>query len=181
MSVYSGVNFNNVRKALWLIFFGTNTEELVAYKYILPMQQNFFNPIEGSEDSEDTFIQYFIDNDKKLTQDQFGGNYNYTHKLARVTLRFVGARAEEWAKSTHHFTKRKSISRILSGVCNAELLEAIGDIQPTNVDFFGKNAVIAFDVEIKLRYHEAMELNWEPLTGVSLGQGKIETNRGRQE
>jgi len=171
VSVYLGVNFNNLRKALWLIYYGTSVEEETAYKYILPMKQNFFNPIEDMGD--DTYIQFFIDRDEKITQDQFGYNTNFLYKLAHVTFRFVGKEAEDWAKATHHFTKRHSVSKVFAGVCNAEFLEAVGDIIPTPVDFFGKNTTIAFDVEMKLKYNEVMELEWEPLTGVSLAPGEI--------
>jgi len=171
MSVYLGVNFNNVRKALWLIYYGEAIAEEDAYKYILPMKQNFFNPVEDMGD--DTYIQYFIDRDERITQDQFGYNTNFLYKMADVSLRFIGKQAEDWAKATHHFTKRTSVSKIFAGVCNASFMEAIGDIYPITVDFFGKNPAIAFDVEIKLQYNEVMKLDWEPLTGVTLAPGEI--------
>ena len=63
--------------------------------------------------------------------------------------------------------------RFFAGVCNASFMEAIGDIYPITVDFFGKNPAIAFDVEIKLQYNEVMKLDWEPLTGVTLAPGEI--------
>ena len=171
MSSYYGVSFNNLRKALWLIYFGEQYSEEEAYKYIIPMKQNFENPIEDMGD--DTYIQYFINKDKRLTQDQFGNNTNFTYKLAEVTLRFVGEQAEDWAKATHHLTKRQSIYKIFAGVCNASLLEFIGDIKPTVVYFFGKNASVAFDVDLKLEYNETMKLDWQPLTGVTLASGEI--------
>src|SRR5690554_637620 len=98
MSVYLGVNFNNVRKALWLIYYGESISEEDAYKYILPMKQNFFNPVE--ELGDDTYIQYFIDRDERITQDQYGYNTNFLYKMADVSLRFIGKQAEDWAKAT---------------------------------------------------------------------------------
>ena len=155
MSVYLGVNFNNLRKAIWLIYFGESIPEVEAYKRILPMQQNFFNPIEDEPDETgrdpvDSYVQYFIEWDRKITNDQFGYNTNFNYKIAKINLRFIGASAEDWAKSTHHFTKRQDISKIFKGVCNADVLESPGDIYPVNTNFFGLNSSIAFDVDLLL-------------------------------
>jgi hypothetical protein len=171
MAVYYGVTFDNLRKALYYLYYGIDYPELDAYKYIIPMQQNFFNPIEDM--GMDTYIQYFIEDDDRLTQDQYGNNTNYVLKKARCTLRFVGASAELWAKAFHHLSKRKDTYMIFQGVCQASLLEGIGPIKPTMVTFSGKNANIAFDIEFQLEYKESIDLTWLPLENVVLPPGQI--------
>ena len=168
-----GVTFNNVRQMLAYIFYGKDFDPAVAFKYIIPMQSNFFNPIE--KDSNDTYIQYFIEFDRRYTQDSYDDKENKTLKVASIQLRFTGKDAETWAKSMHHLTKRADIGEILWCVCGAEVLESVGEIRPALIDFFGKNGQIAFDVRIRLRYWETIELPWKQLQHVSIGPGKINT------
>ena len=67
---YLGVSFNNLRKALYMVFFGVDEVEengkkrslandfsSPKYKYIIPMQGNFDNPLEGL-DAKDTFCMF---------------------------------------------------------------------------------------------------------------------------
>lgn len=169
--MYHGVTFNNIRKALYYLYFGPDADEEESYKYILPMQQNFFNPIEIG--SEDTYIQFFIMKDERLTQDFFLSNRDMTQKVATVTVRFVGAQAETWAKYFHHLTKMPVVSEIFSGTCQATKLEADGGITPIPVTFNGKNVHIAFDIMFKLHYVESVDIDWAPLNSVSIPSGTI--------
>ena len=82
-SRYLGVNFNNLRKALYLMFFGVDLVKdkngkdkalsqdfnSPKYRYIIPMQGNFENPLELRE--KDTYIMYWIERDESLTQDDY--------------------------------------------------------------------------------------------------------------
>lgn len=180
---YFGVNFDNLRKTLYLMFFGIddgkcNDFKSEKYKYILPMQGNFDNPLEGDE-AKDTFILFWIVEDKSLTQDSYSvdgeGNPVNTQKcVAHILLRFVGKKAETWAKSLRHMTKRSDVGKIFSGVCNAEKLEYTSPIIPQKVNYFGKNSQVAFDVRFKLYYDEYIRINWLPLKGIDFKvEGKI--------
>jgi len=170
MAAYSGVTFDNIKKALYYLYFGAEYPEDEAYRYIIPMQQNFFNPIEDM--GMNTYIQFFIDEDEKVTQDQYGYNTNYVFKMAKCSVRFVGENAEMWAKAFHHLTKRRDTYSIFLGTCQAEQLEAVGPIYPTTVTFNGKNVNIAFDVEFRLLYKESIDLTWLPLANVELAPGQ---------
>lgn len=170
---YNGVNFNNLRKALYLIYFGIdkgacNSFESPKYKYIIPMQGNFENPLQLN--AKDTFIMFWIERDESLTQDdyvQYGDQgFNRQKCVASILLRFIGAEAEEWSKAFRHLTKRKGVTEIWSGVCNAEKLEYTSPIVPRKVNYTGKNSQIAFDVRFKLYYDECISTGWQPLTGV---------------
>lgn len=175
-SRYYGVNFNNIRKALHLLYFGhrngaCNDFSTEKYKYILPMQGDFDNPLlEHENPAKDTFILFWIDEDKGLTQDDYvtveGEGYDRQKCVARVLLRFVGKEAEDWAKAMRHLTKRQGIGEIWSGVCNAEKLEYTSPIIPRRVDYFGRTSQIAFDVRFKLYYDECISTGWKPLEGV---------------
>lgn len=169
---YKGVTFNNLRQSLYYIYYGLSYDPVEAFKYIIPMQNNFFNPIEI--DSFNTYIQYFIEEDEPLTQDTAGYNTNYTHKVAHCMLRFVGKDAEEWAKMFHHLTKQAEVAKIFAQVCQAQRLEYVSSILPVNIDFSGKNSLIAFDVDFKLQYVESIDLSFEPLARVSLASGSVQ-------
>lgn len=190
MSVYTGVNFNNLRKALYLMFFGVDPIKNEAgeitgalsqnfsspkYRYIIPLQGNFDNPLEQENPDElakNTFIEYWIERDRSLTQDDYteddeGFAVDRQKCVATVLLRFIGKEAETWVKTFRHLTKRDGISEIFSGVCNAEKLEYTMPVTPRRINFFGKNSQIAFDVRFKLYYDECIRTGWQPLEGIN--------------
>jgi hypothetical protein len=174
--VYEGVSFANVRAALAATYFMQKdmpeTKWKEALGYVLPMQHNFENPIKPG--SQDTWIQFWVDEDDRLTQDYNADNENRTLKVARISVRFLGRRAEVWAKAFHHLTKRKSVPFYFSEYCNAVMLEYVSPIVPINVDYFGVgNTTIAHDLSFLLQYEEVMEFDWEPLAYISIGAGKV--------
>ena len=195
MSVYTGVNFNNLRKALYLMFFGADpvkdrkgkiisyasqTFDSPKYRYIIPLQGNFDNPLEQESPEElakNTFIEYWIERDKSLTQDDYtedeeGLAVDRQKCVATILLRFIGKEAETWVRTFRHLTKREGIGEIFYGVCNAEKLEYTMPITPRRINFFGKNSQIAFDIRFKLYYDECIHTGWLPLEGINF---KIES------
>jgi hypothetical protein len=195
---YEGVTFDNIRAALCAAYFLTpemlevadkiangeivSTEKKKelealwreALEYVLPMQHNFENPIKPG--SQDTWIQFWVDEDDRQTQDYNISNRNETLKVARITVRYLGVRAETWAKVFHHLIKRKNVPRYFFEYCNAQMLDYISPIVPINVDYFGANTTIAHDLSFSLVYAEYMKFDWKPLELISLAPG--ETMRG---
>ncbi len=182
---YFGVNFNNLRKALYLMYFGVDAVKdskgkiikaysqdfsSPKYKYIIPMQGNFENPLQLND--KDTFIQYWIERDESLTQDDYveieGKGYNRQKCVASILVRFIGKEAEEWVKAFRHLAKRKGVTEIWSGVCNAEKLEYTSPVIPRKIVYSGLNGQIAFDVRFKLYYDEVIATGWQPLEGVNM-------------
>lgn len=183
---FNGVNFNNLRKALYLMFFGVdggacNSFDSPKYKYIIPMQGNFENPLQIT-DAKDTFIMYWIERDESLTQDdyvQYGETAETRQKcVAQILLRFIGKDAETWVKTFRHLAKRSNMGSIWSGVCNAEKLEYTSPVVPRKIIYSGMNSEIAFDIRFKLYYDECMEVGWKPVTGIDInfvgGVDKVE-------
>ena len=191
MSVFTGVNFNNLRKALYLMYFGAepvlddkgNVVRFLSdsfsspkYRYIIPLQGNFDNPLEQENPEElanNTFIEYWIERDKSLTQDDYtedeeGVAVDRQKCVATILLRFIGKEAETWVRVFRHLTKREGIGELFYGVCNAEKLEYTMPITPRRINFFGKNSQIAFDVRFKLYYDECIRTGWQPLEGINL-------------
>lgn len=178
---YNGVNFDNLRKALYLIYFGIDggacqSFDSPKYKYIIPMQGNFENPLQMNE--KDTFIMFWIERDESITRDdyvQYGEEaYNRQKCIANILLRFVGKEAETWVRAFRHLAKRKGVTDIWAGVCNAEKLEYTSPILPRKVNYSGKNSQVAFDVRFKLYYDECIPTGWKPLTGVDFNfEGNI--------
>lgn len=188
-SKYYGVSFNNIRKALFLLYFGHRNGECddfntPLYKYIIPMQGNFDDPLQLKE--KDTYILYWIERDDALTQDDYvieeGKGYNRQKCVATVLMRFAGKEAETWAKALRHLVKRKNVTPIWSGVCNAERLPYVYPIIPVRVDYFGKNSQIAFDVRMKLYYDEVISTGWQPLEGIDFTvEGKLTVEDSNKE
>jgi hypothetical protein len=117
-----------------------------------------------------------------MLQDYNEEGINWTLKLAHVTVRFLGARAEAWAKAFHHMAGRMTPNLIWNYYCLAETLEYIGPIVPINVNYFGTgNTTVAFSTSLKLKYQEG--LDYRPVRGadttpqlmyISLAEGDIE-------
>jgi hypothetical protein len=191
MNHYEGVNFNNLRKALYLLFFGVdngncNSFDSPKYKYIIPMQGNFENPLQIED--KDTYCLYWIEKDQSLTQDDFveADSTGYTRQkcVATIMLRFVGSQAEDWAKSLRHLIKRDSVGKIWYKVLNAEKLEYTMPIRPERVFYTGRNGQIAFDIRFKLYYDEIMSTGWKPLEGIDFtvkGEITVEGNKNMEE
>ena len=186
---YLGVNFSNLRKALYLMFFGVdegacNSFDSPKYKYIIPMQGNFENPLELDE--KDTYIMYWIERDMSLTQDDYveenDTGYNRQKCVASILVRFIGKEAEEWVKSFRHLAKRSGVTEIWSSVCNAEKLEYTSPVVPRKINYSGLNSQIAFDVRFKLYYDECIRTGWQPLEGINFKvEGHIYVDDSKEE
>lgn len=183
---YLGVNFDNLRKALYLMYFGVdngacNDFNSPKYKYIVTMQGNFEMPIKM--DSKDTYILYWIERDESLTQDDYVEEnvfdpVNRQKCVASILVRFVGKEAETWVKAFRHLSKRSGVTDIWSGVCNAEKLEYTSPIIPRKIMFAGMNAVIGFDIRFKLYYDETISTGWKALEGINFTiQGKLTVDK----
>jgi hypothetical protein len=190
-----GVTFNNIRAAMAWIYFGyegmPQDEWSRAMDFVVPMQHNAMNPITLDNNrkigAKDTFIEYWIDDDGRLTQDskdyviiktsetqKTAYQTDQCQKLARITLRFLGANAEAWAKIFHHITKREEVASVFAEYCNADLLEYLGSIRPINVDYFNnQNTAVAYDIVIMLQYVEVIKLPGERLGLISIASGSM--------
>ena len=169
--VYWGVTIDNLRQAFYYLYYGKNYPREEAMKFILPMQNNFFSPIEAA--SDDTYILVTYTTDDSITTDANSPATNYTIKRAECSVRFVGAQAEIWAKALHHMRSRPAFYKIWLGTCQAEFLKYIGAINTMPVSFFGKNFNTAFDIDFYLEYKESIDLGWLPLENVSVAPGNI--------
>ena len=179
---YQGLSFETLRTALVAMYWYTEGMSEDVWKnvyaekrtYVVPMQHNWENPIKA--ETGDTYIQYWIDRDDRLVQDYNDGAHECVLKQADVSLRFLGAQGEQWAKAFHHITKRNTVWEIFAGFCNGEVLEYVRPIVPVNVDYFGVgNTVIAFATGFSMKYVEYMDLSdlRKPLEYIALPQGAI--------
>jgi hypothetical protein len=173
---YKGLTFETLKYLLFSLYFwkkGMSEEECAEHaRYVLPMQHNIDNPIEPG--SQDTWIEYWINEDDRLTQDYYAGKTDETLKVAELTIRFLGKRAEQWAKVLHHLTMRASAMTMFEEYVNGHFLEYVGPVIPMNVDYFGVgNTSIAFDVTMRVEYKEYIELDWEPLAFIEVPGGEI--------
>ena len=192
---FSGVNFDNLRKALYLMFFGAGevkdkNGKLIRYlsddfsspkyKYIIPMQGNFENPLQLND--KDTYIMYWIERDESLTQDDYtedaeGVAVNRQKCVAHILVRFIGKDAETWVRTFRHLAKRKDMGKLWYGVCGAEKLFYTSPIIPRKINYTGLNSQVVFDVRFKLHYDECISTGWKPLEGVNfniVGNLKVE-------
>lgn len=179
----SGVTFKSLQLALTDLYFRhkdmTQEEFEEATRYVVPMQNNaFLSPFQP--DGPDTVIQYWIDSDERLVHDRKAGhNLNVVLKTAHISLRFIGAQAEEWAKAFHHLTKRYRAEEIFLGYCNARLLPNIGSIIPAPVDYFTPgNTAVGYNISFSVEYDEVLDYNkgagaGDRLEYISLASGII--------
>ena len=150
------------------------------YKYIIPMQGNFENPLQLNE--KDTYMMYWIERDESLTQDDYtedseGTSVNRQKCVASILVRFVGNDAETWVRTFRHLAKRKDVTKIWYGVCNAEKLFYTSPIIPRKINYTGLNSQVVFDVRFKLYYDECIATGWKPLEGVNFNiQGNLEVD-----
>lgn len=181
--IYSGVTFETIRLCLFNMYFYQEDmpPEAIAQamQYVVPMQHNFTNPLQGDE-AHDTFIEYWIARDARIAQDFSqstpDGGENAAYKMAVIDIRFVGVEAEVWAKAFHHINQRERVAEIFWQLCGGRILEGISDIIPVNIDYYGVgNSSVAFDLTIKVQYKESVELSWKPLEYISLAPGEIIT------
>jgi hypothetical protein len=181
--VTEGLTFNTLRAALAFIYFGeegmTEDRWQSALLHVMPMQHNMENPIrqavDENVDAKNTYIEFWIDEDDRVTQDYAGQRWaadddengslvtpfqsTECMKTARITIRFLGHEAEAWAKLFHHLTRRKDVGNILYDYCNGQLFEYVGPIRPINVDYFGvQNTVVAYDIVFVLQYTEVIRV-----------------------
>lgn len=187
--IYRGVNFTTVRFFLFNMYFYQDDmpQEAIdaAMAFIVPMQHNITNPLQAKEG--DTFIEYWISRDERLTQDHMerssaDSKENTVYKVASIDIRFVGVEAETWAKAFHHITKRENVQAIAEEVCQGRLLEHIGDVVPVNIDYYSVgNSSIAFDLSIKIEYKETVEITWKPLQYIGLAPGTVLTGGQSEE
>lgn len=178
---YQGLTFDRLRYALAAIYWHdpSVTDEDGSWakniKYVIPQQHNWFNPIDG-DGEKDTFIQFWIDSDDRIAEDYNEDVYEAVQKVADISLRFVGAQGEQWAKAFHHLARRGVVGEILNDFCNGGMLDYVRPIVPMNVDFFKTgNSVIAFDTGFTLHYTEFMDISdlRGPLQYVSVVPGGI--------
>lgn len=190
---FSGVNFDNLRKALYLMFFGAGevkdkNGKLVRYlsddfsspkyKYIIPMQGNFEDPLQLND--KDTYMMYWIERDESLTQDDYtedadGVAVNRQKCVAHILVRFIGKDAETWVRTFRHLAKRKDMGKLWYGVCGAEKLFYTSPIIPRKINYTGLNSQVVFDVRFKLFYDECIATGWKPLEGVNFNiKGNIQ-------
>lgn len=178
---YLGVNFGTLRKALYLLYFGVdngacNDFNSEKYKYIIPMQGNFENPV--VPEGKDTYIMYWIERDKSLTQDDTviidDEGYSRQKCEASILIRTIGREAETWIKTFRHLVKRKNVTQIWSSVCNAQKLDFTSPVIPRKIAYSGLNSQVAFDIRFKLYYDEVMSTGWKPLEGIDFAvKGEI--------
>lgn len=176
---FDGVCMQSVHAVLQQLIYGTDEDpekqaaiDALGDKYIIPMLHNYVNPI--SPTSKDTFIEYIIEEDNRVTQDQRAYNAEAVAvKVAVVFVRFIGAQGEQLAKLFHFLTCRTDTANIWIKECNARMLDYISPIMCSVIDYYGHNSALAWDVRLRVNYTESLQLSQSTLTGVSLSQGTV--------
>lgn len=176
---FLGLDYTTLRKALYGIYFGRegiHDFKSEKYKYIIPMQGNWLNPIEQDPLSKGTFIQYCIERNESLTQDDYVYDrpddesiiaYNRQKCVATILLRFTGENAEQYVKVLRHVIKRSDVGEIFAQLCNASKFEHTGAIYAHHISYPGKNTVLSFDIRFKVYYDELLRMDWDILKGVN--------------
>jgi len=176
---FTGVTLESVFQSLRKLLYGTGDTlekdaaiEAEARKYIIPMNHNWLNPIVTA--GNDTFVEYIVESDDRVTQDVQAYNaVAVPVKKAVVLLRFIGVQGEAWAKAFHMLSSRQDAAQIWFQECYARALDYISAIHCHPIDYFGHNGALAWDIRITLCYTEVYSLDQQPLESVTLAGGNV--------
>lgn len=179
MQDFIGLDYNTLRMALYALYFGHegyDNFDSPNYRYIIPLQGNWLNPITQDFSSGDTYIQYCIERNESLTQDDIVYHrpdnetiiaYNRQKCVATILLRFIGKSAEQYVKVMRHLIKRSDVEDVFYSLCNASKLEHTGAILARHINYSGKNPLVCFDIRFKMYYDELLKMDWDILKGVN--------------
>ena len=181
MAILNGVNMDSVRTVIGALIYGegeTVTEqEAINAKIadtIIPMNHNFFNPINNPNNKYDTFIEYLIEFDDMINADQPAYNASVMQNLiATIRLRFIGLQGETLAHMLRYHYTRTDVDQLWYNACNGKLLDYLGNITCHVIDYFGANSALAWDVRLRVRYTESYSLEQNALTDVTLAPGSV--------
>lgn len=146
----------------------------VDEKYVVPKQGNWWNPQENAV-KPDTWCAYIIQSNVPRTASFYvsDGKINSvaTEKIATVALQFVGSQAEEIAQSVAFWHLRADVQEAFKKIRGALMYDATEAISsPFYQD--GSNAVIAWNVTIKILWYQIIDTSQGKMPPVLLG-GKI--------
>ena len=163
------LNMANLGNALSIIF-GIDPQ------YIVPRQGTFMNPQATVDNSPGTkpktWVAVRIDGERKVDLPHYvadsvsGKNWSVVHKIAKLTLQFVGDQAEDLANSVAHWTHNQVV-RDQFAQFDGTVFGDCGDVIVTDFDQQGANTVFAYNVEVKIGWADEIDtLQTRPMENV---------------
>jgi hypothetical protein len=153
-------------------------------KYVVPKQGNWWNPQDSlsTPDKPKTWCAYRIEAEQPLdiayyeqadaTNFQGKANFSVQHKVATISLQFVGDLAEDLAGSVGHWSHNGSVREQLEQVGG----QLYGDSGLVTVsEFFqdGLNTVLSYNVRIRIVWASTVETAQPPMPDMVFGGGVV--------
>jgi hypothetical protein len=138
----------------------------VGSGYVVLKQGNWYNPQATVDNSPGTkpktWVAVRIDGERKVDLPHYvadavsGKNWSVVHKIAKLTLQFVGDQAEDLANSVAHWTHNQVV-RDQFAQFDGTVFGDCGDVIVTDFDQQGANTVFAYNVEVKIGWADEID------------------------
>jgi len=140
-------------------------------KYVVPKQGNWWNPQDQlTEPKPSTWCAYRIGAALPLTLPFYdvdaisGEHISVEHRVATITLQFVGAQAEDLANSVGHWIHRQDV-RVQLATISAQLYGDSSAVTVTDFSQEGNNDVLAYNTSFRLVWASRIATGLLPIGG----------------
>lgn len=131
--------------------------------YVVPRQGNWFQPTGGENypGKPKTWCAFRIDGTRPVTTPHFVAldtetNWSVAHKIASISLQFVGDVAEDLANSVVHWLHNSAVQDAWAAY-DGRLMASSGAVTVTDFDQQGANTVLAYNVRIEVVYADEID------------------------
>ena len=134
-------------------------------KYVVPRQGNWYNPQDHLEPMEKpmTWCAFAIEDDVPVDAPHYvtdpldpTKNWSVQHRIATVSLQFVGPRAMASAASVGHWLHRQDVFEALSEI-DARLIGSASAVSVVDFAQEGANTVKAYTVRVRVAWASEIE------------------------
>ena len=162
-------NTTTLRQALAEIFFPQVDLEL-SMPYIIPIQGNWWNPVNKHSNPKGTWIGYSIPKRTPILRSRYDrkNNCHVTTAKAMIHLQFIGMDAESFATSVLHWDIRQDVMSILARF-DGQLFYDKREVVQSMFYQDGANSTFAYNIILNMFYTEiVVPKNEIPVTGIEL-------------
>ncbi len=163
------LNMTTLRQALSEIFF-PSTDTQRTYKYITPIQGNWWNPTDTESDPLGTWIGYSIPEIVPIIRGSHIPSINGQMNTCRamIHLQFIGTEAESFARSVLHWDVRQDVMGILARFDGQLMYDSRRIVQSMYYQD-GANSTQAYNIFVKMLFSDiVVPTNQEKLLGAEL-------------
>lgn len=147
---------DTLREALLDIFFTLGNKERLR-EYVLPIQGNWWNPIDRDSAMMDTWIGYSIIDRYPILRSRYDRTTDAHIVTTRATvhLQFIGRQAESFAASILHWDERQDVKSVLARF-DGQLMYDSRRVRTSMYYQDGANSTLAYNVDFRFLYSDVV-------------------------